>query len=817
MNKRILSGICVVVMVAASPLAWGQNLLQDPTFLQDENGVDDPLVCGPPFQLPLGPAWTGDTQGKAVRNGSQFLPACPRTGTTNDREWGSIDYGEPSGRRQFFQTVSVTPGKAYLLSGVWAGGTDSGTPMEFGVELREGDENGTIIGQTGGVESGSFSWEPFQAAGTVETGTQLTVVFFVDNAAWGGKGLHVDDLLLEEGTCTDPPAVTSIDPDYGPRGGDLTGVRINGSNFVPGATTPLLRKGGVFITGSSVSVDPSGMWLTCDFDLGPADLGYLDVAVQVAGCPDGILRNGLLIVMPGPGINPWKGNGSFESPNVFPPVGCPVTPQSAPSYWTFSQFDNYGGALYRDENVVFVPGCPPPQGSHYASTKSDHAGGTMRMTQTVIVTPQTDYTLSGYFAGGGDNEVTISLLDGTPDDALLGQVAVHSGGAAYDWTPAFVAGRPTGPLLTVRWQVHNTGSPDEDKSAHADNFILQQCTGAVELTGIEPALALNTGVLGDAAVSGSGFSGENPPQLMLTRPGTAIPATGVVVSDDANLTCDLDLTGLTSGYYDLVILKDGCFNELADALLVVSEGLVNGEFNDPSTGDPNDPNCGSLASGSSGWNYNDDWWRDHFISQPTCPRDVPAPVPPEGYGHYQSMTTGPDRDHRDQRAWQTIAVQSGVYGFSGWFAGGGTNTVNIRLLDGDINGAQIASTEVYSCTSGCGNYDWLEASVTGAASSGLMTVVWEMVGAEDESATHADGLTFVSICSDPFADVDGDGDVDQDDFAALQLCVSGEAPLAAGCECFDQPADGKINQLDIQAFETCASGPDVPADVGCDN
>jgi hypothetical protein len=85
-----------------------------------------------------------------------------------------------------------------------------------------------------------------------------------------------------------------------------------------------------------------------------------------------------------------------------------------------------------------------------------------------------------------------------------------------------------------------------------------------------------------------------------------------------------------------------------------------------------------------------------------------------------------------------------------------------------------------------------------------------------------------------FADVDGDGDVDQADFAVFQLCFTGpkfEPPawpeLPANCRKLDYAdddnspltppaADGDIDSFDLAAFEKCASGPGVPADVCCD-
>jgi hypothetical protein len=81
-------------------------------------------------------------------------------------------------------------------------------------------------------------------------------------------------------------------------------------------------------------------------------------------------------------------------------------------------------------------------------------------------------------------------------------------------------------------------------------------------------------------------------------------------------------------------------------------------------------------------------------------------------------------------------------------------------------------------------------------------------------------------CPDPFADTDDDGDVDQDDFAVLQACFTGDLgpfELPEECLCFDRPGppngDDDVDQGDLAAFEVCAltSGPGVPADPACDD
>ena len=77
-------------------------------------------------------------------------------------------------------------------------------------------------------------------------------------------------------------------------------------------------------------------------------------------------------------------------------------------------------------------------------------------------------------------------------------------------------------------------------------------------------------------------------------------------------------------------------------------------------------------------------------------------------------------------------------------------------------------------------------------------------------------------CSDPFADADGDGDVDQEDFGSWQACFTGpDGGILAGCECFDRDndgaGDGDVDPDDLDAFEACASGPGIPANDTCDD
>jgi len=69
----------------------------------------------------------------------------------------------------------------------------------------------------------------------------------------------------------------------------------------------------------------------------------------------------------------------------------------------------------------------------------------------------------------------------------------------------------------------------------------------------------------------------------------------------------------------------------------------------------------------------------------------------------------------------------------------------------------------------------------------------------------------------PPADLDGDCDVDLDDFGAFQACVTGPAlgPPGSGCDDADLDDDGDVDQSDFGLFQRCLSGESVPGDPDC--
>lgn len=66
-------------------------------------------------------------------------------------------------------------------------------------------------------------------------------------------------------------------------------------------------------------------------------------------------------------------------------------------------------------------------------------------------------------------------------------------------------------------------------------------------------------------------------------------------------------------------------------------------------------------------------------------------------------------------------------------------------------------------------------------------------------------------------DLDGDADVDQEDFGLLQACYSGEGIAPAdGCSAADFDGDDDVDVADFLIFIDCGTRPGEPASPGCD-
>jgi hypothetical protein len=140
--------------------------------------------------------------------------------------------------------------------------------------------------------------------------------------------------------------------------------------------------------------------------------------------------------------------------------------------------------------------------------------------------------------------------------------------------------------------------------------------------------------------------------------------------------------------------------------------------------------------------------------------------------------------------------------------------LSVRLVQAgqpDIVGSSMLITDEQSLT--------VTFDLAGAAGGQWDVVV--CAGGDCAAGELIGGFT-IAGCNTPFADADGDGDVDQNDFAGFQSCITlaGDPSGAfdsTACGCFDRDGDQDVDHDDFVPFFLCGSGPAIPADENCGN
>ncbi len=107
-----------------------------------------------------------------------------------------------------------------------------------------------------------------------------------------------------------------------------------------------------------------------------------------------------------------------------------------------------------------------------------------------------------------------------------------------------------------------------------------------------------------------------------------------------------------------------------------------------------------------------------------------------------------------------------------------------------------------ACCGGCGKCEEVQqADCTGGR-------VWSHAACSQVTCDPA-------VCGTPAADGNCDGNVDQADFALLQVCLGSDLATEPACTCHDLTSDSIIDSFDLDKFELCASGPGIPLNPAC--
>lgn len=285
---------------------------------------------------------------------------------------------------------------------------------------------------------------------------------------------------------------------------------------------------------------------------------------------------------------------------------------------------------------------------------------------------------------------------------------------------------------------------------------------------------------------------------------TTLPGTNLALQGD-NLLGTFDFTGAPEGYYDVVGNQyGGCLNPVKLPLSIRYKPgtnlLVNSNFEgskDPWTA------CDYATTNEfNGWGpYNgigylrkvNNWGQSSCVAEQTVSGITPGP---------NDLTLS---------FWALVWDNSNDVGYDSYAKG--------EIVVDGVSVAEVQNNSLVDTQSA-----WINKSVhwSGTVNS---TVLVRLTLMADGRGGGGWGLAYVDEvdlatppCNKPFADMDNDGDVDQDDFGQFQLCWSGTvSEVLPGCGCLDHDKSGKIDQADLNAFVLCVSGPTIPATVSCEN
>lgn len=351
------------------------------------------------------------------------------------------------------------------------------------------------------------------------------------------------------------------------------------------------------------------------------------------------------------------------------------------------------------------------------------------------------------------------------------------------------------------------------------------CANPTEITGIDPATILSADLLEQITIMGTNL--HELDNVFLVQGPTVVPAVSLVPSG-SDLIATFNFVGLPAGFYDVVGSRpDACRDPepLLEVLRYAPPGtnlLLNGDFE---IDGPQGQNVmpvrfwESVPGTGPQPKYNGSTWTPQF-----------GDPPPRGYdGTDNRGSIDEGASSSTARAIQTVQVAPGaVLTLTGHIMGGvsvgNTHTHRVVIWDGLPDTVLIDEFTHMRATAG--QFAWTAFELTGQPSGTEITIEWGHIptpggaGGGNVTATHVDEMVLIQEalpCNIPFADADGDGDVDQADFAVFQICMtggvgSGGPPIPtdpAYCECFDRNGDGRIDDQDLLEFINCYTGPTV--------
>lgn len=253
-------------------------------------------------------------------SGDSTLPSCTRSSGYIYRITGTINWGreQSSARTSGILSSGLHRLKfAYGKDSSASSGSDTGWIDLVRVRLYSSNVNTT---PTYGNETALANPIKVSFGGQLATDLNLVNSTTIELLTPPGSGI-VDvtvtnpdaqsDTLTAAYTYVAPPSITSIIPDYGHNEQSITGVIINGANFVDAPTARIsLGRTSIFCTNLTY-VDSTQ--LTCDLDLNGATVGFYNVEVINPDLQVGGLEAGFEVTLAPPEITDIDPDFGFAS------------------------------------------------------------------------------------------------------------------------------------------------------------------------------------------------------------------------------------------------------------------------------------------------------------------------------------------------------------------------------------------------------------------------------------------------------------------------------------------------------------------------